>query len=144
MRVRRQCYKIHLTGCNPPELCPKIARVLHAVKKSGKHIVYSSFVKQGIALVAAGLEAQGWINIKQLKYEASNIEEEQQYKVFAMWDGKTKDVEKQKIKALANDRANRYGRHIKVILGSPSMKEGVSFKHVQHMQRSIRNGRCGS
>lgn len=117
------------------EYCPKIKYAIDLIikQKGSKHIVYSSFVKQGIALVAAALEAQGWVNIKDLGYNKDDVPESQQYKVYAMWDGKTRDIEKQKIKALANDRDNRFGKYVRVILGSPSMKEGVSFKHVQHM-----------
>lgn len=120
---------------DPDEYCPKIAHVLKLVNKhkGAKHLIYSSFVKQGISLVADALEEQGWTDLKDLKYDKDNIEHEHQYKVFATWDGKTKDVDKQRIKSIVNSRDNRYGKHVRVILGSPSMKEGVSFKHIQHM-----------
>jgi hypothetical protein len=94
--------------------------------------VYSSFVASGLHIVAAALEAKGWINVREI-YRDPELWDEYSSKVFAVWDGKTKDAEKQWIKGVANSKDNMYGTKIRVILGSPSMKEGVSFKHIRHM-----------
>jgi hypothetical protein len=116
------------------EQCPKIKRCVDLVQKlkGSKHLVYSSFVKYGVNVVRDALESAGWVNLKSLGYRETE-DPDVQYKVFAVWDGTTKDIDKQKIKALVNGRANRFGKFCRVVIGSPSMKEGVSFKHIQHM-----------
>jgi hypothetical protein len=117
---------------DPLEFCPKIKKAVDFIlkEKGSKHLVYSSFVKQGIELVAKALTNAGWFNVKSV---AANFDESNQYRVFAIWDGKTKDADKQKIKSICNSSDNKYGKYVRVVLGSPSMKEGVSFKHIQHM-----------
>jgi len=117
------------------ELCPKIERAVNYITrhKGAKHLVYSTFVQQGIHVVRDALDLAGWKDVKSIGFNKEDFAEEEMYKVYAIWDGKTKDLEKQKIKALVNGKDNRYGKYIRVVLGSPSMKEGVSFKHIQHM-----------
>jgi hypothetical protein len=116
------------------EMAPKIGVLVREIEraKKAKHIVYSSFVGSGLHIVAEALEARGWINVREI-YRDPEMWSEYSGKVFAVWDGKTKDTEKQWIKGVANSKENMYGVKIRVILGSPSMKEGVSFKHIQHM-----------
>ena len=57
-----------------------------------------------------------------------------EYKVYALWDGSIKDADKVLIKSVMNNgKTNLDGSKVRVILGSPSIKEGISFKHVQHL-----------
>ena len=108
------------------EYAPKIKKLLNQLQNlKGKHIVYSSFIKNGLDFVEKTLKAKGWKSYK----EADRTD----YKVYAIWDGSAKDAEKQTIKDIVNSKDNIDGRKIKVILGSPSVKEGVSFKHIQHL-----------
>lgn len=117
------------------EYGPKIKKLLHVIKKSpGKHVVYSTFVKRGTHMVAAALEKAGWVNVQNLfKMHSKDFDEWPKFKTFALWDSSVNDADKQTIKALVNSKHNIYGERIRVILGSPSVKEGVSFKHVQHI-----------
>jgi len=120
---------------------PKVKELLKQLEAPGKHVVFSNFIKSGLHVVAQALEKNGWISLEkaeemQRKLDSSRYalrRRPQMSKVYALWDGSIDDMQKQKIKSLANSRANIDGSLLKVILGSPSIKEGVSFKHVQHL-----------
>jgi hypothetical protein len=110
-----------------PSYAPKIMKLVHEIEsKPGKHIVYSNFVQAGLRIVEEALKKRGWIRLEPTQQPKSN-------KVYALWDGSIKDHEKQYIKMVANSKDNMTGEKVRLILGSPSIKEGVSFKHIQHM-----------
>lgn len=113
---------------NMHEYCPKIERLLDNINLPGKHVIFSNFIQTGLNIVEAALIKKGWIDI----YTAleKNITNN---KIYAKWDGSTNDSNKQLIKRIVNNKNNIDGNQIKIILGSPSIKEGISFKHVQHM-----------
>ena len=46
-----------------------------------------------------------------------------------------KDIDKIKVKKVLNSKENMSGELIRVILGSPSIKEGISFNHIQHLHQ---------
>lgn len=50
-----------------------------------------------------------------------------------VWDGTLKDANKSIYEQAVNSKDNLDGGIIYAILGSPPMREGVSFKHIQHM-----------
>jgi len=108
-----------------PRYAPKIGKLIKELKRPGKHVIYSNFIKSGLNIVIAALEKAGWVNW------ATKGDKKGDYKTFALWDGSVKDTDKQMIKSVVNAKDNIDGKMIKVILGSPSVKEGVSFKHVQ-------------
>jgi hypothetical protein len=118
---------------NINEYSPKIEAMMEVINSSpGKHIIYSNFVQTGIDVIEQLLLKEGWKNIKDVvmdEYAWTNYKG----KVFAKWSGNTKDVDKSMIKSIANKKDNMFGDKIRVILGSPSVKEGVSFKHIQHL-----------
>lgn len=119
---------------NLPEYAPKVVELLKTIdtQRRGKHVVYSTFVESGVRVVEAALRKDGWVSVK----EVMNNEEawkKHAFKVYAVWDGSVKDEDKLMIKNIVNKTNNISGRRIRVILGSPSIKEGVSFKHVQHL-----------
>jgi len=119
---------------NMSEYCPKVKEISELIEKNvGKHVVYSSFVKVGVSLVEQVLINKGWINYLKLKKEGNGIPAKYKGKVYAIWSGDTKDAEKTIIKNAVNAKDNIFGDKIRVIIGSPSIKEGVSFKHIQHM-----------
>ena len=139
MAVQRQvsiaCYKrrksvsknIKAVIENIPEYCPKIEKLLEVINNNpGKHVVYSNFVQSGLRVVEAVLKKAGWRSWNDAEGAAK-------HKVYALWDGSVKDADKQMIKSIVNARDNIFGEKIRVILGSPSVKEGVSFKHIQHI-----------
>lgn len=121
---------------NQLEYAPKIEELMKNIATNpGKHVVYSTFVQSGVHLVEAALRKEGWISLKEAKEleESGELTERYDYKVYAIWDGSVKDSEKILIKSNVNKLSNIDGKYIRVIIGSPSIKEGVSFKHAQHM-----------
>jgi hypothetical protein len=118
---------------DPKMHCPKIAKLLAEIKRNkGKHLVFSTFVKSGVNVVKAALEAAGWVDLNAV-YADSKAWAEAKNRVFCIWDGSVKDQDKVKIKSIVNKKDNMDGRRVRVIIGSPSIREGVSFKHIQHM-----------
>lgn len=115
---------------NPERYMMKVKTLIDEVESlQGKQLIYSSFIQYGVSLVAELLKRRGWVDIRDvLNGKVANPEN---YKCFARWDGLTKNSEKDAIKSLANSIENIDGKLLKVVIGSPAMKEGVSFKHVQ-------------
>lgn len=110
------------------QYCPKVRRIcINVTKLPGKHIVYSNFVKIGVDLLEAAFRSKGWVDFRD-PAAASHP-----HKVFVVWDGSIKDSDKEKAKAIMNKKGNMDGKFIRLIIGSPSIKEGVSFKHIQHV-----------
>lgn len=106
---------------------PKLKKLFELIKLPGKHVVYSNFIKYCLELIAAYLDDNGWSN-----YIKTGVKEN---KTYILWNGELKDKDKQEIKLILNSTDNIDGKLIKVVLGSPSIKEGVSFKHVQHLHQ---------
>ncbi|VVU95147.1 hypothetical protein CPAV1605_872 [seawater metagenome] len=52
---------------------------------------------------------------------------------FAIWSGDEKHEMKEEIKRVFNQKSNLYGEEIKILLGSPSIKEGVSLLRVEQV-----------
>lgn len=109
------------------EYAPKLEELFALLEEPGKHLIYSNFIQYCLHLIAIYLERNGWSN-----YIKTGIVKN---KTFVLWDASLKDDDKQKIKFILNSPENIEGENIRVILGSPSIKEGVSFKHVQHLHQ---------
>lgn len=117
------------------EYAPKLKALMKEINSRqnyGKHLVYSSFIKAGLKIVEAMLRKNGWVSLRDVK-DNEAAWARKHYKVYALWDGSVKDYDKQLIKGVVNSKDNVDGKLVRVILGSPSIREGVSFKHVQHM-----------
>lgn len=114
---------------NLKEYAPKIRKLLENLEKPGKHVVFSNFVESGLYIVKSVLDNNGWTDFSDIQPDITYNTN----KVYAIWDGATKDESKQNIKSVVNSKDNIKGNIIRVILGSPSIKEGVSFKHIQHL-----------
>lgn len=110
------------------EYAPKLSKLFDLLELQGKHLIYSNFIKYCLELIAEYLESEGWSN-----YSKTN--KIIPYRTFVLWDSKLKDDDKQQIKFILNSPDNMDGLNIRVILGSPSIKEGVSFKHIQHLHQ---------
>lgn len=119
--------KKDLIFSNLNEYAPKLKKLFELLRLSGKHVIYSNFIKYSLHLIASYLEKNGWNN-----YIKSGSKD---YKTFIIWDATLKDNQKQQMKTLLNSYNNIGGKIIRVILGSPSIKEGISFKHVQHLHQ---------
>jgi hypothetical protein len=95
----------------------------------GKHCVYCSFVTHGLNILIAALEARGWSNVTERAVPGSA-----NYRRFVVWKGgMDDDAVKIPVMRRLNDIANVDGRDVRLVLGSPAIKAGISFKHMQHM-----------
>lgn len=122
-----------MTLDNLSEYAPKVKAVVdNIVDHPGKHLVFSNFIQSGLNIVAAALDQRGWKSMKEALLNPSLFKSHSS-KIYARWDGAIKDADKQHIKIVVNSLDNIAGQQVRVILGSPSIKEGVSFKHIQHM-----------
>jgi len=113
---------------NLQEYAPKLKLLFEIINnQKGKHVVYSNFIQYCLELIAEYLKTNGWNNY---------IENgSKKYKTFIIWDGRLKDKEKQEVKSILNLKENMDGEIIRLVLGSPSIKEGISFKHIQHLHQ---------
>jgi len=112
---------------NLTEYAPKLKKLFELLSLSGKHVVYSNFINYCLYLIAAYLKQNGWNN-----YIEDGIKKN---KTFVIWDASLNDDNKQNVKNVLNSISNIDGQNIKVVLGSPSIKEGISFKHIQHLHQ---------
>jgi hypothetical protein len=105
---------------------PKFYKILRKIKKAeGTVFVYSNFKQYGgIKTFVKILEHHGFKN-----YEFNNAGK----KRFAIWSGDQTAGYKEEVKAVYNNINNVDGSQIKIILGSPSIKEGVSLLRVQEV-----------
>lgn len=108
------------------EISPKFVKILRSIKKcKGTVFVYSNFKEYGgIKSFATFLEARGYKN-----YEKSGEGKRR----FAIWSGDQEIGTKDEIRAVFNHKNNVDGSRIKIILGSPSIKEGVTLLRVQEV-----------
>lgn len=116
-----------LVFSNLREYAPKLERLFKLLKLPGKHVIYSSFIKYSLQLIAEYLEENGWSN-----YITNGSKN---YKTFVIWDAQLNNNQKQEVKNVLNSYNNIDGRIIRVVLGSPSIKEGISFRHIQHFHQ---------
>jgi hypothetical protein len=114
---------------NLHEYAPKLERLFKLIDSlQGKHVVYSNFIAYCLNVIKKYLDNNGWVNY-------TDDYKSKPYKTYVLWDGSLKDNNKQTVKNILNSIENIDGKIIKVVLGSPSIKEGVSFKHCQHLHQ---------
>ena len=104
----------------------KFYKILQKVSKSeGTIFIYSNFKELGgIKCFIKFIEYHGWKDYKTFGIGT---------KRFAIWSG-TETIEyKSHIKFIFNQKENVNGSNIKILLGSPSIKEGVSLLRVQQV-----------
>jgi hypothetical protein len=104
----------------------KFYKILTRLNKSdGPCFVYSNFKNfGGIAGFIKFIEYHKWKN-----YKTNDIGS----KRFAIWSSDESDEYKKKIKSVFNNKNNIYGDDIKLIIGSPSIKEGVTLLRVRQV-----------
>ena len=112
---------------NLTEYAPKLKKLFELLTLEGKHVVYSNFINYCLYLIASYLKQNGWNN-----YIEDGIKKN---KTYVIWDASLNDDNKQDVKNILNSNSNIDGSDIKVVLGSPSIKEGISFKHIQHLHQ---------
>lgn len=111
---------------NIKDYSTKFYRMMKKIKKSdGPIFVYSNFKDLGgIRSFVKFIEYHGWKNYK-VYGEGSNR--------YAIWSGDEPHHVKEEIKYIFNQKDNQKGDKLRMILGSPSVKEGVSFKRVRQV-----------
>ena len=93
--------------------------------KSGLHFVYSNFREYGgIKTICKILEFYGFVNF---------MENGIGKKRYAIWSGDESLDQKELIRNVFNNEDNFNGSRIKIILGSPAIKEGVSLLRVRYV-----------
>ena len=104
----------------------KFFKIIQKIGKAdGPVFVYSNFKELGgIRCFVKFLEAHGWKDYK--NYGSGK-------KRFAIWSGDESNKTKDEIKYIFNMKENADGSMIKIMLGSPSIKEGVSLLRVQQV-----------
>jgi superfamily II DNA or RNA helicase len=104
----------------------KFSKILNKLKKcAGLSFVYSNFKEYGgLKPFIKILEYHGWKDYKQFGTGK---------KRFAVWTGDEPQNIKEEIKRVFNNHKNADGHLLKVMLGSPSIKEGVSLLRVQQV-----------
>jgi hypothetical protein len=104
----------------------KLDKIMTSVRRAkGKIFLYSGFKEHaGLKTVIRVMEAFGYKNY---------IEHGPGKKRFAVWSGDETIAQKDEIREVYNRIDNLYGEKLKIILGSPSIKEGVSLKAVRYV-----------
>ncbi len=111
---------------NIGEYSVKFLKIMKKISLSdGPVFVYSNFKELGgIKCLIKFLEYHGWKNYKSFG---------EGKKRFAIWSGDEPHHVKDEIKYIFNQKSNEDGSKIKIMLGSPSIKEGVSLLRVQQV-----------
>jgi len=104
----------------------KFLKIFKMIKKSeGPVFVYSNFKELGgIKAFIKLIEYNGYKNYK-VHGEG--------FQRYAVWSGSEKYAIKEEIKTVFNQFDNNDGSKIRIIIGSPSSKEGISFKRVRQV-----------
>lgn len=104
----------------------KFHHIMNRISRAtGKVFIYSSFKEfAGLKSFIRVLEAHGYRN-----YSDAGVG----YHRFAVWSGDEDMNYKEEIKTVFNKHNNLNGSKLKIILGSSSIKEGVSFKGVRQV-----------
>jgi superfamily II DNA or RNA helicase len=104
----------------------KFYKILSKINSTpGLVFIYSNFKEYGgIKAFVAVLEAHGYKDY---------VEYGEGKKRYAVWSGDVKPKIREEVKTIFNKKENTDGSRIKIILGSPSMKEGVSLFRVKNV-----------
>jgi len=104
----------------------KFYKILKRIKKAeGPTFVYSNFKDiGGLKSFVKFIEYHGYKNYKTFG---------EGKKTYALWSGDESHKMKEEIKHVFNQRENMDGSQIKIMLGSPSIKEGVSLLRVDQI-----------
>lgn len=109
---------------------PKFKFILDEIKRAdGKVLVYSEFLSHGVEILAFLLGR--YYEYKQVTKVDDLSDPENDGKRYVLWTGKTKNTDK--LQKLINMNDNIHGNKIKVIFGSVTIMEGVSFKDIRHV-----------
>ena len=104
----------------------KFYKILKKIKKAtGPVFIYSNFKEYGG--LKSFIKVLEHHNFKNYKQNGEGI------KRYAVWSGDEKHEFKEELKSTFNQKENKKGDLLKIILGSPSIKEGVSLLRVSEV-----------
>lgn len=105
---------------------PKYAKIISKVSKAkGTVFIYSNFKKMGgIQSLARSFEMNGFSNY------ATNGEGPNR---FAIWSGKENNSYRDLIRTIFNSKQNTNGSMLKIIFGTPAIREGVSLLRLKEI-----------
>jgi len=128
--------KINITGFesltpenirkNLEKYSTKFFRMMKKIKHAkGKIFIFSNFKEfGGIKSFIMVLNAFGYKNYDEYK---------EGFKRYAIWSSDTKSSKREEIKEIYNNINNISGNKIKILLGSPSIREGISLMAVKQV-----------
>jgi superfamily II DNA or RNA helicase len=104
----------------------KICQILKRIQKSsGPIFIYSNFKEYGgILPLIKIIEHHGYLNF--LTHGSGRLR-------YAIWSGDESLSDREMLKTVFNSKTNKNGSKIKIILGSPAIKEGVSLLRVKQV-----------
>ena len=104
----------------------KFYKILKKVERCNAPVFFYSGFKEhgGIEDFKRVLEYHGYSNF---------LEHDKGKKRYAIWSGEENTKEKDLIREIINSRENSDGSKIKIILGSPAIKEGVSLLRIRQV-----------
>lgn len=104
----------------------KLYTILQAIQNSpGPVFIYSSLVNNGgTALIKEVLLANGYSMFNRYANDKPQ---------FIVLDDNLSDIRKQNLMYIFNNNNNMYGKKIKVIIGSPVVSEGFTFKNIRQI-----------
>lgn len=110
---------------NIKEYSCKLYNILNNIEKSkGSCFIYSNFVNYGgTHLIIETLYANGYSS-----YGTNNNKPK-----FILLDDSVNSFKRQKLVREFNHNKNSYGNHIKIIIGSPVVSEGITFKNIRQI-----------
>ena len=120
----------------------KIANIVRSIINSkGTVLVFSDLIYYGVDAIAAVLETLGYTSIGSQELEKVDTSKTVKLKGnpnkrFSVWSGeRVKASKKQmystKVRSIFNNSDNKEGKNIKIILGTTSIMEGISFLNVR-------------
>jgi superfamily II DNA or RNA helicase len=107
----------------------KLVKLLENVNNSpGNVFIYSNYVNYGgTSLIKQLLLANGY---KQFKGKSKHSDD---YKSFILYDDSTNIDTRESQRKIFNSEENKYGKYIKIIIGSPIISEGITLKNVRQV-----------
>lgn len=110
----------------------KLYKLLNNIKdpKTGNIFIYSNYVNYGgTSLIKQLLINNGFYEFK----SKTNITEDKMYKYFVVFDDSTSIEKRERYKRIFNSDDNKYGKFIRIIIGSPIISEGITLKAVRQV-----------
>ncbi len=110
----------------------KLYKLLNTIKDSntGNVFIYSNYVNYGgTSLIKQLLLNNGFYEFK----SKNNITEDKMYKYFVVFDDSTSIEKRERYKRIFNNDDNKYGKFIRIIIGSPIISEGITLKAVRQV-----------